>query len=133
MLILPKSLQTFNTVPVVNLKLETSNLQPSFFMLLPEQTPRQRIREILTDGVLSARELAQLVGIPERQVEDHLTHILKSVSRDQKKQFLLTPSVCQDCGFVFQDRKRLTCPSRCPECRSEGITPPRFEIRALPG
>jgi hypothetical protein len=39
-------------------------------MLGPEQTPRQRIREILAEKVLSARELAQLVGIPERQVED---------------------------------------------------------------
>jgi predicted Zn-ribbon and HTH transcriptional regulator len=101
-------------------------------MLGPEQTPRQRIREILAEKVLSARELAQLVGIPERQVEDHLTHILKTVGRDQTKQFLMIPSECQDCGFVFRDRQRLTCPSRCPKCRGEGISPPRFEIKVSP-
>jgi len=100
-------------------------------MLGPEQTPRQRIRELLTDKVLSAQELAQLVGIPERQVEDHLSHILKTVGRDQTRQFLMTPSECLDCRFVFCDRKRLTCPSRCPQCRNEGISPPRFGIKAL--
>ena len=56
-------------------------------MLPPDQTPRQRISESITsfEKVLSARELAQLVGIPvfERQVEDHLTHILKTVGRDK--------------------------------------------------
>jgi len=101
-------------------------------MLDPEQTPRQRIRELLTNRVLSAREVAQLVSLPERQVEDHLIHILKTIARDQSRQFLLNPSECLDCGFVFRNRKRLTCPSRCPQCHSEGITPPRFEIKVLP-
>jgi predicted Zn-ribbon and HTH transcriptional regulator len=100
-------------------------------MLGPEQTPRQQIRDLLTDKLFSARELAQLVGIPERQVEDHLTHILKTVGRDRTKQFLMTPSECLDCGFVFRDRQRLTCPSRCPKCHREGISPPRFEIKVL--
>ena len=102
-------------------------------MLDPKLTPRQRIKEILKERVLSARELAQLVGIPERQVEDHLTHIVKTVSRDQTKQFLMNPSQCPDCGFVFRDRKRLTSPSRCPLCHSEGILPPRFGIKLLSG
>ena len=101
-------------------------------MLPPDQTPRQRIKAILHEKVLSARELAQLVGIPERQVEDHLTHILKTVGRDETKQFLMTPSECLDCGFIFYDRQRLTCPSRCPKCRSEDISLPRFEIKVSP-
>ena len=101
-------------------------------MLSPEQTTRQRIRELLTDQTLSARELAQIVGIPERQVEDHLTHIVKTVRREQSMQFLLRPSECLDCGFVFRDRQRLTCPSRCPGCRSEAIVPPRFGIQSGP-
>ena len=97
----------------------------------PDQTPRQRIVEVLTGRQLSARELAELINIPERQVEDHLTHIVKSVSRDQSRQFMLKPSECFDCEFVFRDRRRLTCPSRCPQCRSESINPPRFGIEVL--
>ena len=100
-------------------------------MLPPEQTPRQRIKTLLHDKILSARELAQLIGIPERQIEDHLTHILKTVGRERSKRFFMKPSECWDCGFVFQNRTRLTCPSRCPKCRSEGIAPPRFEIKTL--
>jgi hypothetical protein len=41
---------------------------------------------------------------------------------------VLEPSECQDCGFVFRDRRRLTQPSRCPRCRSEATTPPRYGI-----
>ena len=93
-----------------------------------DQTPRQRITELLVGRQLSARELAELVNIPERQIEDHLPHIVKSVGRDRNKQFMLKPSECMDCKFVFRERRRLTCPSRCPKCRSESIMSPRFGI-----
>ncbi|MBH0192518.1 MAG: hypothetical protein HP492_12385, partial [Nitrospira sp.] len=41
-------------------------------MLPPERTVRQRMIELLDETRLSAYQLAQLLGIPERQVEDHL-------------------------------------------------------------
>ena len=84
--------------------------------------------ELLVDRFLTARELAECARIPERQVEDHLIHIVKTVRRDKKKLFKLEPSVCMDCEFIFRDRKRFTCPGRCPQCRSESITPPKFGI-----
>jgi transcriptional regulator len=99
-------------------------------MLPPERTPRQRIIELITGTRLSSHQLAQMVGIPERQVEDHLEHVVKTVARDRLRRFILEPSTCQDCGFVFRDRTRLTCPSRCPLCHSEGITAPRYGIEA---
>ncbi len=98
-------------------------------MITPQQTPRQRIITLLTGTLLSSHQLAQLVGMPERQVEDHLTHIVKTLARDASRTFLLEPSHCQDCTYAFRDRTRLTRPSRCPRCRSEGITSPRFGIR----
>lgn len=98
-------------------------------MFSPEQTPRRRIIELLTGTLLSSHQLAQLLGIPERQVEDHLAHIVKTLSRDPARTFLLEPSECQDCTYVFRERTRLTRPSRCPRCRSEAITSPRFGIR----
>jgi predicted Zn-ribbon and HTH transcriptional regulator len=99
-------------------------------MVPPSQTARQRIVELLTGARLSSYQLAQLLGIPERQVEDHLAHVVKTVGRDRRKQFVLEPSSCQHCGFVFRDRTRLTKPGRCPRCRSEGITAPRYGIDA---
>jgi predicted Zn-ribbon and HTH transcriptional regulator len=82
----------------------------------------------ITGTLYSSRQLAELVGVPERQVEDHLTHITKSVARDRTRRFVLEPSRCRDCGFVFRDRTRLTRPSRCPRCRSEAISSPRYGI-----
>ena len=100
-------------------------------MLPPERTPRQRIIELITDTRLSSHQLAQLLGIPERQVEDHLTHVVKSLARDRGRRVILDPSVCGDCGFVFRNRNRLTRPSRCPICRSERITAPQYGIEPV--
>ncbi len=97
-------------------------------MLPPERTPRQRIVELLSGRRFSSHQLAQLLGIPERQVEDHLTHVVRTVARDRAHRFILEPSACPDCGFVFRDRTRLTRPSRCPRCRGEGITAPHYGI-----
>ncbi len=95
---------------------------------MAELTIRQLIMQSITGTLYSSRQLAELVGVPERQVEDHLTHITKSVARDRTRRFVLEPSRCRNCGFVFRDRTRLTRPSRCPRCRSEAISPPRYGI-----
>lgn len=92
------------------------------------QTARQRIVELLAGSRLSSYQLAQLLGISERQVEDHLAHVVKTVTRDRSRRFVLEPSGCQACGFIFRDRTKLTRPSRCPRCRSESITAPRYGI-----
>ena len=94
----------------------------------PEQTPRQRIIELITGTRLSSYQLAQMLGIPERQVEGHLTHVVKTIAHDKTRRFILNPARCQDCDFVFRDRSRLTSPSRCPQCRSEAIAAPRYGI-----
>lgn len=97
----------------------------------PERTLRQRIIELLTDTRMTTDQLAQRLGIPERQVEEHLPHVVKTVARDRSRQFILEPSICLDCGFMFRDRTRLTRPSRCPQCRSEGISSPCYRIDTL--
>ncbi|MDH5668271.1 MAG: hypothetical protein OEY86_09700 [Nitrospira sp.] len=97
-------------------------------MLSPDRTVRQRMTDLLFDARRSSYQLAQLLGIPERQVEDHLSHVVQSVARDRTRRFVLEPSTCTDCGYVFRDRKKLTKPSRCPSCRSEGVTAPRYGI-----
>ena len=65
-------------------------------MLPPERTPRQRIIDVITGTRLSSHQLAQMLGIPERLVEEHLTHVVKTIARDKTRQFILEPSRCQD-------------------------------------
>ncbi|MCP9446988.1 MAG: hypothetical protein NNA22_05375 [Nitrospira sp.] len=100
-------------------------------MLPPERTVRQRIIDLLTDARMSSYQLAQRLGIAEREVEGHLPHIVKSLMRDRMRRFVLEPATCFDCGFVFRNRSKLTRPSRCPACRSEGISAPRYGIDSI--
>jgi hypothetical protein len=95
-------------------------------------TVRQQLMHLLAGAQHTARDLAALVGAPERQIEEHLAHVVRSLARDRTRRFLLEPSRCHDCGFVFRDRTRLTTPGRCPACRSEAIAPPRFGIETRP-
>lgn len=97
-------------------------------MLPSERTSRQRIIDVITGTRLSSYQLAQILGIRERQVEEHLAHVVKTVARDKTRQFILDPARCQDCSFVFRARRRLTRPSRCPHCRSEAIAAPCYGI-----
>jgi len=94
----------------------------------PELTPRQRLLEALTGRLYSARQLAGLLALPEREIEDHLLHVVRSVKRDRTRRFIMEPAACRHCAFVFRDRTRLTCPSRCPRCRSEAVAAPRYGI-----
>ncbi|ALA61204.1 transcriptional regulator [Nitrospira moscoviensis] len=97
-----------------------------------ERTPRQRLIELLTGTRLASHQLAQMLGIPERHVEDHLIHVAKTLARDPARRFVLEPSSCPDCGYVFRDRRKLTRPSRCPRCKGEQITSPRYGIDPSP-
>lgn len=95
----------------------------------PALTDRQQIMQAISGQWCSARDLARLLRMPERRVEEHLTHIVRSLSKDRTRQFVIDPATCDQCGFVFRTRVRLTRPSRCPQCHSEHIAAPRFEIR----
>jgi transcriptional regulator len=95
-----------------------------------DRTPRQRILDLLVGRMMTSRQLAAVIKISERQVEDHLTHIVKSIERDRSRRFVIEPSACLDCEFVFKDRSRITRPSHCPQCRSENISMPRYGIES---
>jgi hypothetical protein len=90
-------------------------------------TVRQSIIFVLKEQPVSAKMISQAVGIREKEVYEHLTHIARSRSLGGK--FVLIPSTCRDCGYVFRKRDRLTPPGRCFLCRSEAITSPLFWIR----
>ena len=90
-------------------------------------TIRQKIISLLSEDEMSAREISGEVGIPEKEVVEHLAHIARSVSSQDKK-VMITPANCMSCGYVFENRKRFTRPGRCPQCKKSHIQSPRFRI-----
>lgn len=93
-------------------------------------TLRQAIRELLLEQPLSALELSRRLGLPEKEVLEHLAHLARAPGAGLE--FLMEPPVCKLCGFTFAKRERLTTPSRCPRCRGQSVRRPRFALRPQP-
>lgn len=94
-------------------------------------TLRRTIIEAIKGRLMTAKEISGAAGLSEKEVAGHLAHIQKSVSASregERLRFVVEPSVCLSCGFVFKKRERLKTPSRCPLCRSEEISEMRFGI-----
>jgi transcriptional regulator len=86
------------------------------------KTLRKEIAKALEEGPMDLREISQFFRIREKDVLDHLQHISRSA------RLKMDPAVCLDCGFSFKKRDRLSTPSRCPICKSESISPPRYQV-----
>lgn len=90
-------------------------------------TIRQDMMALLDGRTFSAKELSAELGIPEKEVYDHLFHIQRTVGHG-KDQLIVEPAVCLKCGFIFKKRDRLTRPGKCPVCRGQQISLPVFSI-----
>jgi len=90
-------------------------------------TVRAALLRHLREAPRTAHELSGLVGIPEKQVADHLAHVARSL-RPTGERLRVEPAQCLACGFVFRKRDRLDRPSACPVCRSQHLGPPRFAV-----
>ena len=90
------------------------------------RTLRQMMAAELEGGMRTAKDLSRALGIREKEVIEHLPHVAKSTARSAR--FVIEPSTCLDCGFVFRKRERFRTPGRCPVCRSEGISETRYGI-----
>ena len=88
---------------------------------------RESLQRALRDGPATLQELSGTVSVAEKQLLDHLEHLARSLER-QGQRLIVEPSRCLACGFVFDSRKRLAKPGRCPECKSTRISQPRFSI-----
>ena len=91
------------------------------------KTIRQQMVVLLSEQEMSARELSQAIGIREKEVYDHLSHISRSLN-SQRKRLILSPAQCLSCGFIFKDRTRLTRPGRCPHCKKSHIQIPTYQV-----
>jgi hypothetical protein len=97
------------------------------------RTLRQQIGALLRRREMDARELAEALGLKEKEVNAHLEHVRRSAAAAGEK-LLVTPSRCLLCGYEFTERRRIARPGRCPQCRRSRIANPAFRlvsIRAL--
>jgi predicted Zn-ribbon and HTH transcriptional regulator len=92
------------------------------------ETIRQEISLLLENRTLSAKEISLEIRVSEKEIYAHLEHIQKTLTK-RDKQFIVMPSSCKKCGFIFRKRDRLKKPGKCPVCRSESIREPSFSIR----
>lgn len=93
-----------------------------------KQTLRHQIIELLSSDDLTIRDLSQALGIPEKEVVGHLSHIERTL-RNLGKKLTETPYQCLSCGFVFDKRTRFSKPGRCPNCRNSHIKTASFNIK----
>jgi predicted Zn-ribbon and HTH transcriptional regulator len=91
-------------------------------------TIRHQIAQLLVEQEMNAIDLSKSLAIREKEVYEHLPHIARSVGAQGKK-LILNASECLACGYVFENRKRFTRPSRCPKCKATHITRPTYRIR----
>jgi predicted Zn-ribbon and HTH transcriptional regulator len=93
-----------------------------------KQTIRQQIIDLLSSGDVTLRDLSQAVSITEKEVENHLVHIERSM-RNQDKKLVEIPYQCISCDFVFDKRSRFSRPGRCPNCKNSHIQRARYYIK----
>lgn len=92
-------------------------------------TVRRQIVVLLQQQPHTAKDLSMAIGLPEKQVYDHLQHIRLSYQQ-QGGALRIEPAVCKKCGFVFAKRQRFQKPGKCPVCRGQAIEEPRYFLPA---
>ena len=91
------------------------------------QTIRQEIIDLLSRQEMGVRQLSGQIGIQEKEVIEHLSHIARSLAVKGKK-LTIRPAECLLCGYVFEKRQRFTRPGRCPRCKKSHLQSPVFYI-----
>ena len=93
------------------------------------ETIRHFIAALLEEQTLTAREISVYARIAEKDVNNHLEHIRKTIQKNNRR-FIVEPARCGHCNFVFKKRERLTKPGKCPSCHSTLIRAPMFHIES---
>ena len=88
----------------------------------------QLLRAALSGGTPKGLdELSRELGVAEKLLPDALDKLRRSLEHGSERLHQQPPR-CVSCGFDFGDRARTKRPSRCPRCRSERLTRPRFWV-----
>jgi transcriptional regulator len=97
---------------------------------VPEErvdTIRRHLVALLEEYRLAGRDLSKILGLPERELYDHLEHVRRTLHKEGGT-LVVEPAVCERCGFQFRKRERLSKPGKCPLCRGSLIASPLFSI-----
>lgn len=93
---------------------------------MDDRTTRERIADVLRDHPDTPSGLSAEFAVSRGTVLAHVQHVARSLDGTDEE-FLVRPPACRECGFEgFDDM--LNVPSRCPECRNEGVSEPAFVI-----
>ncbi|GAA0672593.1 transcriptional regulator [Natronoarchaeum mannanilyticum] len=91
-----------------------------------EETTRRRIADHLREGVATPSALAAELDVTTHAALEHVQHLAMSLEPTDER-LLVAPPTCRECGFDEYDEPA-NLPSRCPECKHEGIDEPEFTI-----
>ena len=100
---------------------------PCYAIVRMAATIREQLREALRGRPKTAFELSHELHQSEKEIVEHLVHLQRSLPR-QGLALHVVPARCKACDKTFDDRDRLTRPSRCPKCKSERIEAPAFAL-----
>ncbi len=90
------------------------------------ETTRRRLADRLRDDAATPSELARSFELAPATILSHLEHVARSLEATDEA-LLVAPPTCRECGFdEFDDL--LNRPSRCPECKHEGVEEPTVTI-----
>ena len=89
-------------------------------------TVRKEMIDVLQERKMSLRELAVHFRSTPKEITDGLLHVAKSIQPEMELRMEIP--LCRTCGFLYKDRTKITRPSRCPKCKKEDITEPKFWI-----
>lgn len=91
-------------------------------------TMPQRLRRALAGAEpRTLKELSGELSVSEKELVPALEKLQRSLARGPHP-LAVEPARCIACDYVFDERGRVSKPSRCPRCRSERIAPPRFSL-----
>lgn len=119
--------ELYNVYKTCTENMKKSRQKKPFIPPERHDTVRHEITAAFAGGRLSAKDISQAVHISEKEVYSHLEHIRTSLAK-MDQHLIVTPARCEQCGFIFKKRERLTKPGKCPVCRSERIAEPCFSI-----
>ena len=91
-------------------------------------TIRQQIVFLLQRETLGVRDISQALGLPEKEIFNHLEHIARSARRLGYHLESKPAAVCLACGYTFRKRRRFSPPTRCPDCRGTHISEPLYHL-----
>jgi predicted Zn-ribbon and HTH transcriptional regulator len=91
------------------------------------ETARARLLDALSSEPLNTRELSQRASLSEKEILEHLPHVVRSLAA-QGRVLGILPARCKGCSFHFEAELSRARPSRCPKCKSERIEAARFSL-----